>query len=180
MVIGRKVSKPTCSVTLTSSTPACWTREQILRKMQTGRRRGHRARIAGVHGLITLAVGGHHLAPANVVRQRHSAGQLQQFQIAELVILARQSADLRPGDPDAVGLLEDQPQLQGVGAEAADQVDRFAGHDFSPGLGQQPPIALPVGGEEQSLPAALRRSAVADEPGGDHPGFVQHQRVALE
>ncbi len=128
--------------------------QQIGGEVQTGGRRRDRSRFACVDGLITLAVGGDHFAGTNVVGQRNSASQLEQFEIAPRLIARPRD---RPGQPNSPLVLGHQFEFQRAGPKIGGQLDPLAGKQFSAGFAEQLPGPLAIGSKKQPLPMTTGR-----------------------
>ena len=75
--------------------------EQLGGEVQAGSREQPPSPDAGQTRFDTLAVAGHHLAGADVMREGHAAGQFQQFQVVPLGQdrLGDRPAGIRPPNP---------------------------------------------------------------------------------
>ena len=118
----------------------------------------------GVDGLIALAVLELLL---DVGGQGHLAQLLQHLQKNALIVEAHQ--------PVATGRL----RLHRGGEAAPVPKDHLGpGLQLPPRAYQTLPQAVPLVGEEEDLTGPAPGQPVADEPGGEHPGVVQHQAVS--
>ena len=147
--------------------------EDFRREVQAGGGRGDRAGLAGVDGLVALAVFGSVFA-VNVGRQGDVAGALERG--------VKVGNGLEADGALAVFTMGDDLSLQAAVAEA----DDFAGEDFAPGADEGEPLPLGELLGEHDLDAAgdvvaglgMEAGALAVEAGGDDAGVVEDEEVA--
>ena len=129
-----------------------------------------RPRLARKDGLITLAIGGQHLAVANVRRQRHAAESLEQRE--------RRLVRFGVHHPNAPFQSLDEPQPNVILPRRVDEGDRFAEGHLAARASQEPPQAFVIAAEKQPFPMPAGHSAIADEPGRHDPRVVEDEQIA--